>query len=108
MTSLVAAANGAAPASPDPPRPARSRKPALATVLADPRVRLCAGAAVIVVTALAARRERVGPREAGVFRAVNDLPGSSPVPIAGANSRRTSPLPGRLALPYVPAVAQDG
>jgi hypothetical protein len=43
--------------------------------LADPRVRLGAGTAVLLVTATAARRNRVGPDEAAAFRAVNDLPG---------------------------------
>jgi undecaprenyl-diphosphatase len=43
--------------------------------LADPRVRLGAGTAALLVTAMAARRNRVGPGEAAAFRAVNDLPG---------------------------------
>jgi glycosyltransferase 2 family protein len=42
--------------------------------VADPRVRLAAGAAVLLVTAVAARRGRVSPGEAAAFRAVNDLP----------------------------------
>jgi hypothetical protein len=46
-----------------------------AGVLADPRVRLGAGTAALLVTAMAARRHRVGPGEAAAFRAVNDLPG---------------------------------
>jgi undecaprenyl-diphosphatase len=45
-------------------------------VLADPRVRLGAGAAALLITSLAVRRDRVGPCEAAAFRAVNDLPGS--------------------------------
>jgi membrane-associated phospholipid phosphatase len=56
------------PQAPKPERPA-------AHVLADPRVRLGAGAAVLLVTTVAARRGRVGPGEAAAFRAVNDLPG---------------------------------
>jgi undecaprenyl-diphosphatase len=44
-------------------------------VLTDPRVRLGAGTAALLVTAMAAHRNRVGPGEAAVFRAVNDLPG---------------------------------
>ena len=44
-------------------------------MLADPRVRLGAGTAALLVTAMAARRHRVGPGEAAAFRAVNDLPG---------------------------------
>jgi undecaprenyl-diphosphatase len=46
-----------------------------ARVLTDPRVRLGAGTAALLVTAMAARRHRVGPGEAAAFRAVNDLPG---------------------------------
>jgi hypothetical protein len=49
--------------------------PPTAQVLEDPRVRLAAGAAVLLVTAAAARRNRVGPGEAAMFRAVNDMPG---------------------------------
>ena len=45
-------------------------------LLADPRVRLGAGTAVLLATAMAARRDRVGPCETAAFRAVNDLPGS--------------------------------
>lgn len=44
-------------------------------VLADPRVRLGAGTAALLVTAVAARRGRVGPGEAAAFRAVNGMPG---------------------------------
>jgi undecaprenyl-diphosphatase len=47
----------------------------LTDVLADPRVRLVAGSAALLVTAAAARRDHVGPAEAAVFRAVNALPG---------------------------------
>jgi membrane-associated phospholipid phosphatase len=43
-------------------------------VLADPRIRLAAGTAVILVTAMEARRGRVSTWEATAFRAVNDLP----------------------------------
>ena len=45
------------------------------TTRTDPRVRLGAGAAALLVTALAVRRDRVGPAEAAAFRAVNELPG---------------------------------
>lgn len=76
MTQLIAAGDGAALASPVQPRQAKSRKRAVAAVLADPRVRLGAGAAVILVTAMAARHDRVSPCEVRVFRTVNDLPGS--------------------------------
>ncbi len=51
----------------------KRRRP-LAGVLADPRVRLGAGMAALLVTAVAVRRDHVGPREAAVFRAVNGLP----------------------------------
>src|SRR6202008_786595 len=44
--------------------------------LADPRVRLRARGTGLLVTALAVHRDRVGPGEAAVFRAVNGLPGS--------------------------------
>jgi undecaprenyl-diphosphatase len=47
----------------------------VARTLADPRVRLGAGTAALLVTAMAARRNRVSPGEAAAFRAVNDLPG---------------------------------
>jgi membrane-associated phospholipid phosphatase len=46
------------------------------TRLADPRVRLGAGTAVLLATAMAARRDHVGSCEAAAFRAVNGLPGS--------------------------------
>jgi undecaprenyl-diphosphatase len=46
-----------------------------ARVLTDPRVRLGAGTTALLVTAMAARRNRVGPGEAAAFRAVNNLPG---------------------------------
>lgn len=49
-------------------------------LLADPRVRLCAGVASLLATASAARRDKVDPWEARAFRAVNDLPGSWLVP----------------------------
>jgi glycosyltransferase 2 family protein len=45
-------------------------------LLADPRVRLGAGTALLLATAVAARRDRVGPCETAAFRAVNDLPSS--------------------------------
>src|SRR5215831_9646352 len=55
-----------------PHSPAWSRSGA--EVLADPRVRLAAGAAAVLVSALAVHRNRVGPAEARAFRAVNGLP----------------------------------
>ena len=60
--------------------PAADGNRSLASVLADPRVRLGAGAAAVAVTALAARRGRVSPGEARAFRAVNGLPDSLRVP----------------------------
>jgi glycosyltransferase 2 family protein len=58
-------------------RPAARRpKRAIAAALADPRARLGAGSAVLLVTAMAAHRHRVGPCEAAAFRAVNGLPDS--------------------------------
>ena len=65
------------PATTPAPAPAATQPRSLARVLASPRVRLGAGAAVIAVTALAAVRHRqVSPWEAGAFRAVNGLPSS--------------------------------
>ncbi len=45
-------------------------------MLADPRVRLGVGTAALLVTAVAAHGNHVGPAEARVFRAVNGLPDS--------------------------------
>jgi hypothetical protein len=45
-----------------------------AGVLADPQVRLGIGTAALLVTALAARHDRVSRGEASVFREVNGLP----------------------------------
>jgi undecaprenyl-diphosphatase len=56
--------------------PARGRKPSLADALADPQVRLGAGAAALLITAVAAHRDRVSRCEAAAFRAVNGLPAS--------------------------------
>jgi len=49
-------------------------------VLADSRFRLAAGTAAMLVTAVAARRDRVSPGEARAFRAVNGLPDSLYLP----------------------------
>lgn len=65
------------------PVPAGVPPRSLAEMLASPRVRLGAGAAVVAVTAVAARHRDVGPWEASVFRAVNALP-SSVYPVAWA------------------------
>lgn len=47
---------------------------------ADPEVRLGAGVTMLLATARAARREHVGPWEAGAFRAVNGLADSWQMP----------------------------
>ena len=47
-----------------------------AGMLADPRVRLGAGGAALLLTAVTVHRDRVGPGEAAIFRVVNGLPGS--------------------------------
>lgn len=48
--------------------------------LGDPRARLAVGVAGLVVTAAVVRQDHVGPREARVFRLVNDLPDGLFVP----------------------------
>jgi glycosyltransferase 2 family protein len=73
MTRRASIRAPANPATPVPPRPTAGRR-SLADVLADPRVRLVAGVAALLVTAMAVRRDRVGPVEATAFRAVNGLP----------------------------------
>jgi undecaprenyl-diphosphatase len=50
-------------------------------LVADPRVRLGLGTAVTLITALSARRNRVGYCEAKAFRAINGLPDSLYVPV---------------------------
>lgn len=74
MTRLADAV-GQASGTPAPPEPARSGR-CLTDLLADPRVRLGAATAALLATAMAARRDRVGPCEAAAFRAVNGLPES--------------------------------
>jgi len=49
----------------------------MARVLADPRVRLGAGTAALLVTAMTARRNLVGPDEAAAFRAARRSDSSS-------------------------------
>jgi hypothetical protein len=49
-------------------------------VLSDPRIRLGTAARVILITAMAARREQVGPCEYLAFRSVNELPDSLYLP----------------------------
>jgi membrane-associated phospholipid phosphatase len=75
MTDVTSAADQAGLTGRARPRPpTRDRKHSVAGMLADPRMRLAAGTAVMLVTAMAARRDRVSPWEATAFRAVNDLP----------------------------------
>ena len=61
-------------------RSAGQRERSLGAALADPRVQLGAGAAILLATAAAARHDRVGPREARAFRVVNGLPDSVYLP----------------------------
>jgi membrane-associated phospholipid phosphatase len=75
MTWLTAGGR-AAPGSPAPPQSARRGKSSRTAVLADPRIRLGTAATIILITAMAARREHVGHCESRTFRAVNDLPDS--------------------------------
>src|SRR5512142_3367601 len=66
------------PAGPTAPALAQAlpgaQERSLTEVLADPRIRLGAGTAALLLTAMAVRRDRVSPWEAAVFRAVNGLP----------------------------------
>lgn len=50
--------------------------PGLGRLMRGPGVRLCAGVALLLATAGAVRRDRIGPWEARAFRAVNGLPDS--------------------------------
>jgi hypothetical protein len=75
MTRRTAAGARAALVSPAP-QPAGSPKPFLAMALAGPRIRLGTAATVILITAIAARRQHAGLCETRVFRAVNELPDS--------------------------------
>jgi hypothetical protein len=77
MRRLTGTRDPKRPAMPAPPQRARKTPERSAmSWLADPRVRLGLGAAAVLVTALPARRDRVGHCEARAFRAVNGLPGS--------------------------------
>ena len=76
MNPLTGAADEACIVSPALRSPARGRKRSLADALADPRVRLGAGAAALLLTAIAAHRDHVGRCEAAAFRTINGLPGS--------------------------------
>jgi glycosyltransferase 2 family protein len=75
MTPLTNAGGRISPATPAPPQSSASNpKRSPAGALADPRVRLAAGTAAMLATAVAARRNRVSRCEATAFRAVNGLP----------------------------------
>ena len=75
MMRLTGAGGCAAATMPAPARPATGTGAGpLTGMLADPQVRLDIGAAALLVTAMAVRRDRVSPGEARVFRAVNGLP----------------------------------
>jgi glycosyltransferase 2 family protein len=77
MTRLTSTRDPGRPTVPAPPQQAdETRNSAPTRWLADTRVRLGLGTATVLVTALAARRDRVGHREAQAFRAVNGLPDS--------------------------------
>jgi len=60
--------------------PAVGHERALPAVLAAPRLQLGVGLAALVATASAVHHDRVGPREARAFRAVNGLPDSVYLP----------------------------
>jgi membrane-associated phospholipid phosphatase len=75
MTGLTSTGGWAGRATPARPQSsARNPRHSLAGGLADPRMRLAAGTAVLLVTAMEARGDRVGTWEATAFRAVNGLP----------------------------------
>jgi undecaprenyl-diphosphatase len=73
MTQLTGACDRDSPARLTAPQ-SPARKDSLAGALANPRVRLGAGTAVMLATAIAARRHRVSRGEATAFRVVNGLP----------------------------------
>jgi glycosyltransferase 2 family protein len=81
MTRLTGTRDPQRPTMPAPSQRARkTKKRSPLDMLADPRVRLGLGTAAVLVTALPARRNRVGRCEAQAFRAVNGLPGSIYIP----------------------------
>ena len=81
MTRLTGTRTPAGPTAPALPQalPGPQTR-SLTEVLADPRIRLGAGTAALLLTAMAVRRDRVSPCEAEVFRAVNGLPDSLYLP----------------------------
>ena len=76
MNLLTGAADEVGIVSPALESRARGPRRSLACPLTDPRVRLGAGAAALLLTAIAARRDHVGRCEAAAFRTINGLPGS--------------------------------
>lgn len=56
--------------------PVRTNGRALPAVLTAPRVQLCVGVAALLAASGTVRHDRVGPREARAFRAINGLPDS--------------------------------
>jgi membrane-associated phospholipid phosphatase len=77
MTRLTGTRGPQRSTTPAPPQRARqTRKRSPVRWLADPRIRLGLGTAAVLVTALTARRDRVGHREARAFQAINGLPDS--------------------------------
>jgi glycosyltransferase 2 family protein len=75
MTPLTDTADQADIITPAPQAPLTNPRRSIPRVLADPRVRLAAGTAALLVTVMTVHRDRVGPREAATFCAVNGLPG---------------------------------
>ena len=81
MTRLTGTRTPASPTAPALPQALPgAQKRSLTEVLADPRIRLRAGTAALLLTAMAVRRDRVSPCEAEVFRSVNGLPDSLYLP----------------------------
>ena len=76
MTQLTTHCDPGSRTTPAPPLLGTAHRRSLPAVLTDPRVRLGAGTAVLLVTAWAARRGRISPAEITAFRAVNGLPDS--------------------------------
>jgi undecaprenyl-diphosphatase len=82
MTPLAGTRDLVRAAMPAPsPRARKTHERSPMDLLADPRVRLGLGTAVTVVTALSARRNRVGSCEARAFRAINGLPDPLYLPV---------------------------